>query len=54
VVASLFRTAAIGAAFSIVAGGLATIVVVAVVALAAPAVRRYSIEDHLKLENPGA
>jgi MFS family permease len=47
VVASLFRTAAIGAAFSIVSGGLATIAVVAIVAAAAPAVRRYSIDEHL-------
>lgn len=46
-VASLFRTAAIGAAFSIVSGGLATILVVAIVAAAAPAVRRYSIDEHL-------
>jgi MFS family permease len=48
VVASLFRTAAIGAVFSIVSGGLATIVVVGIVAAVAPAVRRYSIEEHLR------
>ena len=46
-VASLFRTAAIGAAVSIVSGGLATIVVVAIVAAVSPAVRRYSIDEHL-------
>jgi hypothetical protein len=48
VVASLFRTAAIGAVFSIVSGGLATIVVVGIVAAVAPAVRRYSIDEHLR------
>jgi len=54
-VASLFRSTAIGAAFSIVSGGLATIVVVAIVAAAAPAVRRYTIDDHLFAErnSPG-
>lgn len=46
-VASLFRTAALGAAFSIVSGGIATIVVVAIVALASPAVRNYDIGRHL-------
>jgi MFS family permease len=48
VVASLFRTAAIGAVFSIVSGGIATIVVVGIVAAVAPAVRRYSIDEHLR------
>jgi MFS family permease len=40
-VASLFANAAIGATVSIVSGGLATLLAVAVVAAATPAVRRY-------------
>jgi hypothetical protein len=40
-VASLFANAAIGATVSIVSGGLATVLAVAVVAAATPAVRRY-------------
>jgi MFS family permease len=46
-VASLFRSAAYGVVFSIVSGGFATIAVVAIVALASPAVRNYDIESHL-------
>ena len=52
-VASLFRTAAIGAAISIVSGGLATIVIAGTVAAAAPVVRRYTIDDHLPAARSG-
>jgi len=45
-VASLFRSTASGAAFSIVSGGLATILVVAIVALSAPVVRQYDLDRH--------
>jgi MFS family permease len=46
-VASLFRSAAFGVAFSIVSGGLATILVVAAVAFAAPVVRTYDLGEHV-------
>ncbi len=46
-VASLFSSTALGAAFSIVSGGVATVVVVATVALAAPVVRKYDLGDHV-------
>ena len=42
-VASLFASAAMGATVSVVSGGLATIVVAAVVAFATPVVRRYEL-----------
>ncbi len=45
VVASLFATAAFGASFAVVSGGVATILVVAFVAWRAPAVRRYTVGD---------
>ncbi|HKB69577.1 MAG TPA: MFS transporter [Thermoanaerobaculia bacterium] len=51
-VASLFRSTALGAAFSIVSGGIATIVVAGVVALAAPIVREYDLERHLPAIEP--
>jgi MFS family permease len=47
-VASLFRSTAFGAAFSVVSGGVATILVVAAVAAAAPVVRRYDLGEHLR------
>ena len=46
-VASLFRSTAFGAAFSIVSGGAATILVVAAVAALAPIVRAYDLDRHL-------
>ncbi|HET9792981.1 MAG TPA: MFS transporter, partial [Thermoanaerobaculia bacterium] len=49
-VASLFRSTALGAAFSIVSGGIATILVVGTVALAAPVVREYDLGDHVPAE----
>jgi MFS family permease len=42
-VASLFASAAVGATVSVVSGGVATIVVAAVVAFATPVVRRYAL-----------
>ena len=51
-VASLFRSTALGAAFSIVSGGVATILVVAAVAAAAPVVRAYDLEEHLPSDRP--
>jgi MFS family permease len=42
-VASLFASAAVGATVSVVSGGVATIVVAAVVALATPVIRRYEL-----------
>ena len=51
-VASLFRSTALGAAFSIVSGGVATILVVAGVAAAAPVVRAYDLEEHLPSDRP--
>lgn len=47
VVASLFATAAFGAAFAVASGGLATLLVVAFVAWRAPGVRRYSVDEHV-------
>jgi MFS family permease len=41
-VASLFATAAVGVRFSVVSGGIATIILAMVVAAAAPMVRRYT------------
>jgi MFS family permease len=41
-VASLFATAAVGVRFSVVSGGIATIILALVVAAAAPMVRRYT------------
>ena len=52
-VASLFRSAAFGAAVSIVSGGLATIVIAGAVAALAPVVRRYTIDDHLAAADSG-
>jgi hypothetical protein len=40
-VASLFASTAVGVTVSVVSGGLATVSIAAVVAAAAPAVRRY-------------
>jgi MFS family permease len=42
-VASLFASAAVGATVSVVSGGLATILVAAVVAFATPVIRRYEL-----------
>ncbi|MBZ5640038.1 MAG: MFS transporter [Acidobacteriia bacterium] len=47
-VAWLFRSAALGAVVSVVSGGVFTLGVAAVVALAAPAVRRYDVREHLR------
>ena len=45
-VASLFSSAVVGVTVSVVSGGLATIVVVAAVAAAAPVLRRYDYAQH--------
>jgi hypothetical protein len=47
-VASIFRSTAFGAAFSIVSGGAATIVVAGAVAALAPVVRRYDLDRYLR------
>lgn len=52
-VASLFRSTAFGVAFSIVSGGIATILVAAGVAVAAPVVREYDLEKHLPAAESG-
>jgi hypothetical protein len=44
-VASLFASVAVGATVSVVSGGLATIVAAAVIAGAAPLLRRYRVDD---------
>jgi MFS family permease len=44
-VASLFATAALGATVSVVSGGIATMLVVAVVAAATPVVRKYDVSE---------
>ncbi len=46
-VASLFATAALGATVSVVSGGIATILVVAVVAAATPVVRKYDVSEQV-------
>jgi MFS family permease len=46
-VASLFASAALGATVSVVSGGIATILVVAVIASATPVVRNYDLQKHL-------
>jgi hypothetical protein len=47
-VAWLFRSAAVGAVVSVVSGGVLTLAVAAVVAMAAPSVRRYDVREHLR------
>jgi MFS family permease len=44
-VASLFATAAFGAPFAVVSGGVATLLAVAFIAWRAPIVRRYEVDD---------
>jgi MFS family permease len=46
--ASLFASAGVGATVSIVSGGLATLLVAAVVSLATPVVRKYDLHEHLE------
>ena len=46
-VASLFSTVAVGATVSVVSGGLATLLTVAVVATMSPALRVYDMDKHL-------
>jgi len=50
-VASIFSTAALGAAVSVVSGGIATLAVVAFVAAATPVVRGYDLTRHLPEHN---
>lgn len=49
-VASLFASAALGATVSVVSGGIATMLVVAVIASATPVVRNYDLDKHLHPE----
>ena len=49
-VASLFASAAVGVTVSVVSGGLATLLITALIAARAPLLRRYDFREHLKKE----
>jgi flavoprotein len=47
VVASLFASAAVGVTVSVVSGGIATVVITAAIAAAAPMIRRYDFRQSM-------
>ena len=51
-VASLFASAAVGVTFSVVSGGLATVLLTALIAARVPLLRRYDFRDHLATPSP--